>query len=67
MWSANIRKHHIFGKAKTKVYCPVIAVTACTIESDLLKRAQDVGMKEVITKPVADQKIARILKQYFKN
>ena len=54
MWSANIRKHHIFGKAKTKVYCPVIAVTACSIESDLLKRAQDVGMKEVITKPLTD-------------
>jgi CheY-like chemotaxis protein len=65
MWSANIRKHHIFGKAKTKVDCPVIAVTACTIESDLLKRAQEVGMKEVITKPVTDEKIARILKLYF--
>lgn len=65
MWSANIRKHHIFGKTKTKTDCPVIAVTACTIESDLLKRAQQVGMKEVITKPVTDEKITRILKVYF--
>jgi hypothetical protein len=28
-WFPYIRDNHIYGKAKTKLDCPVIAVTAC--------------------------------------
>lgn len=44
MFFPHIRRNHIYGKAKTKYECPIIAVTACA-SKDVHDRAVKVGIK----------------------
>ncbi len=44
--------------------CPVVAVTAFTDEATYNK-AEKVGMKKVINKPVSKDTLLQVLKEYY--
>jgi CheY-like chemotaxis protein len=64
MFFPNIRENHIFGKAKTKFECPIVAVTACA-SKEVNEQAIKIGIKQVIPKPVDVKVLAKVLKDYY--
>ncbi len=51
-------------KFKTTRVCPVVAVTAFTDESTF-KKAEKVGIKKVINKPVSKTALEEVLKKFY--
>ncbi len=51
-------------KFKTNRVCPVVAVTAYTDESTY-KKAERVGIKKVINKPVSKTALEEVLNKYY--
>jgi response regulator of citrate/malate metabolism len=51
-------------KFKTNRVCPVVAVTAYTDESTY-KKAERVGIKKVINKPVNKTALEEVLNKYY--
>ena len=49
-------------KAKRK--CPVVAVTAHVDES-ILKKAEAVGMKQVLNKPLFIEPLSEVIEKYY--
>ena len=63
-WFDGFKKSLSLVKFKTMRMCPVVAVTAFTDESTF-KKAEKVGMKKVINKPVSKTELEEVLKKYY--
>ena len=51
-------------KFKAKRICPVVAVTAYTDEATY-KKAEKVGIKKVINKPVSKDTLYQVLREFY--
>lgn len=57
------KNHYSMHRYKADKMCPIVAVTAFTNESVVVEAAQ-VGISEVINKPVSQERLIEILVKY---
>jgi len=67
-FSKSVQEKSVIGKIKAERACPIIAITANTIDNKMMIKCANVGINKVVNKPVPQTEILDIIREfYFEN